>query len=160
VTPARAPLVLVAAMAKNRVIGRAGGIPWHLPEDLKHFRAITLGHAVIMGRATYDSMGKPLAKRTNIVITRSSELRIDGAVVVHDLESALALARTTDPEPRVIGGGKVYAEALPLATRIYLTVLDAEHDGDVCFPELSPSDWVQTERRRGEGATYLTLDRR
>lgn len=157
---ARLPLVLVAAMAKNRVIGRGNAIPWRLPEDMKHFRAVTLGHVVIMGRATYDSMGKPLPQRRNIVVTKNRALRIEGVEIAHDLASALALARTTDPEPRVIGGGQLYAEALALATRVYLTELDASYEGDTFFPELEPSEWIERERRRGESATYLTLERR
>ncbi len=146
-------------MAKNRVIGRANTIPWRLPEDMKHFRAVTLGHAVIMGRATYDSMGKPLPNRRNIVVTRNTALRIEGVELAHDLASALALARTADPEPRVIGGAQIYAEALPLATRVYLTVLDAEYEGDAFFPQLDTREWTETERRKTESATYLTLDR-
>lgn len=155
----RLPLVLVAAMAKNHTIGKDNAIPWHLPEDMKHFRAVTLGHAVIMGRATFDSMGKPLPKRRNIVVSRNAELRIEGAEVAASLGAALALARQTDPEPRVIGGGQLYNEALPFATRIYLTVLDAEHAGDTFFPVLPVEQWREVERRRGEDATYLTLER-
>jgi dihydrofolate reductase len=153
------PLVLVVAMAKNRVIGRAQSIPWDLPEDRKHFVAVTRGHALIMGRATYESIGKPLPKRRNIVVSRQHGLSIDGVEVVGSLDEAIALARTEDDAPRVIGGGQIYAEALPLATRIYLTELDAEVEGDRWFPELDRSEWVVSERRRGEGATYLTLDR-
>ncbi|HKP58478.1 MAG TPA: dihydrofolate reductase [Polyangiales bacterium] len=154
-----APLVLVVAMAKNRVIGRGQTIPWDLPEDRKHFVAVTKGHAMIMGRATYDSIGKPLPKRRNIVVSRQQGLRIEGVEVVGSLEEAIALARTADDAPRVIGGGQLYAEALPLATRIYLTELDAEVEGDRWFPELDRGAWQVSESRRGEGATYLTLDR-
>ncbi|HKU36852.1 MAG TPA: dihydrofolate reductase [Polyangiales bacterium] len=153
------PLVMVVAMAKNRVIGRGQTIPWDLPEDRKHFVAVTRGHALIMGRATFDSIGKPLPKRRNIVVSRQPGLSIEGADVVSSLEQAIALARSEDDAPRVIGGGQIYAEALPLATRIYLTELDAEVDGDRWFPELDLRQWQISERRRGEGATYLTLDR-
>jgi dihydrofolate reductase len=146
-------------MARNRVIGRGSEIPWRLPEDLKHFRAVTLGHAVIMGRATFDSMGKALPGRRNIVITRNRGLLIEGVEVVGSLLDAIALARTTDAEPRVIGGGQVYAEALPLATRLYLTEVDAEPEGDVFFPELDRSAWREVERRAGDRAVYVTLDR-
>jgi dihydrofolate reductase len=154
-----APLVLVVAMAKNRVIGRGQTIPWDLPEDRKHFVAVTKGHALIMGRATFDSIGKPLPKRRNIVVSRQRGLSIAGADVVGSLDDAIALARTEDDAPRVIGGGQLYAEALPLATRIYLTELDVEVEGDRWFPELDRSQWIVSESRRGEGATYLTLDR-
>ena len=154
-----APLVLVVAMAKNRVIGRGQSIPWDLPEDRKHFVAVTKGHALIMGRATYDSIGRPLPKRRNIVVSRQHGLAIEGVEVVGSLEAAIALARTEDDAPRVIGGGQLYAEELPLVTRIYLTELDAEIEGDRWFPELDRSQWSVRESRRGEGATYLTLDR-
>lgn len=152
-------LVLVVAMARNRVIGRANGIPWDLPEDRKHFRALTLGHAVIMGRATYDSLGKPLPKRTNIVVSRNPTLRIEGVEVVGSLPAAIALARQIDAAPRIIGGQQIYAEALPLATRIHLTEVDATPEGDTFFPELDPAQWREVERVAGHRATYITLDR-
>lgn len=153
------PLVLVVAMAKNRVIGRDNGIPWDLPEDRKHFVQVTRGHALIMGRATFDSIGKPLPKRRNIVISRNPALQIDGAEVAPNLASAIALARSEDAAPRVIGGGQVYAEALPLATCIYLTELDDAVDGDAYFPELDPTAWTISDSRRGDRATYKTLER-
>ena len=153
------PLVLVVAMSQNRVIGRAGGIPWDLPEDRKHFVAVTRGHALIMGRATYDSIGRPLPKRRNIVVSRNPALAIEGCDVVPSLEQAIELARTEDDAPRVIGGGQLYAEALPLATRIHLTEVEGEVEGDTFFPELPPGQWVEVERRQGEGAVYRTLDR-
>jgi dihydrofolate reductase len=160
VTEVRAPLVLVIAMAKNRVIGRGSEIPWDLPEDRKHFVAVTKGHAIIMGRATYESIGKPLPKRRNIVVSRRAGLSIAGVEVVGSVGEAIALARTDDDAPRVIGGGQIYAETLPLATRIYLTELDGDVDGDVFFPEIARDEWVVSESRRGDGATYSTLDRR
>jgi dihydrofolate reductase len=156
----RAPLSMVAAMTPNRVIGRAGAIPWRHAEDMKHFRRVTLGHAVIMGRATFDSIGKPLAKRRNIVVSRNPTLRIDGCEVATSLAQALTLAREHDSEPCIIGGAQLYAEALPIATRLVLTYLDEEHEGDVYFPEIDPDDWSEVERRRGEGATWVTLIRR
>jgi dihydrofolate reductase len=155
----RDPLVLVCAMAKNRVIGRANGIPWDLPEDRKHFRAVTLNHSVIMGRATWDSLGKPLPKRQNIVVSRNPALTLSGAEVVPSLPAAIALARLSDTAPRVIGGAQLYAAALPLATTIYLTELDVEYDGDTLFPELDERVWRCIEERRAEGAVYRTLER-
>jgi dihydrofolate reductase len=152
-------LVLVVAMAKNRVIGRANTIPWDLPEDRKHFVAMTRGHALIMGRATFDSIGKPLPKRRNIVISRNPALRIEGAEVAHSLAHAIALARSDDDAPRVIGGGQVYVEALPLATCIHLTELDDSVEGDAYFPELDPAAWTIVDSRRGDRATYKTLER-
>jgi dihydrofolate reductase len=156
----RKPLALVVAMAQNRVIGRAGGIPWDLPEDRKHFVHVTRGHAIIMGRATWDSIGKPLPKRRNIVISRRPGLALGGAEVVSSLEEAIALARQQDDEPRIIGGGEIYALALPLATRLYLTVLDDAVSGDSYFPELDANAWQVTEERRGEGVWFRTLERR
>ena len=154
------PLVLVVAMSENRVIGRAGGIPWDLPEDRRHFVAVTRGHALIMGRATYDSIGRPLPKRRNIVVSRNRSLVIDGCDVVGSLEAAIELARTEDDAPRVIGGGQLYVEALPIATRIYVTEVAGEVEGDTFFPALDPRQWLEVERRQGEGAVYRTLDRR
>jgi dihydrofolate reductase len=151
---------MIAAMTRQRVIGKDGGIPWHHAEDSKHFKRVTQGHAVIMGRATYDSIGKPLPKRRNIVVSRAAGLQIPGFEVVPDLAAALALAREQDDEPFIIGGAQIYAEALPLATRLVLTYLDEEHAGDRYFPEIDESEWVEVERRRGEGATFVTLVRR
>jgi dihydrofolate reductase len=154
------PLVLVCAMAKNRVIGRNNAIPWDLPEDRKHFVQVTRGHAIIMGRATWDSLARPLPNRRNIVVSRQQNLVLQGAELANSLEQAIQLARQNDAQPRVIGGGQLYAEALPLATRIYLTVLDEEVQGDSWFPELNPADWQCSEERQSERAVYKTLDRR
>ena len=147
-------------MAKNRVIGRDNKIPWDLPEDRKHFVQVTRGHAIIMGRLTWESLGRPLPNRRNIVITRQQGAAFQGAEVAHSLEEALQLARQTDPEPRMIGGGQLYAESLPLATRIELTVLDEAYEGDSYFPELDPAEWHCSQERRGDHAVYRTLDRR
>lgn len=155
------PLVLVCAMAQNRVIGRDNKIPWDLPEDRKHFVQVTRGHAIIMGRLTWDSLGRPLPNRRNIVVSRQPDLaqRITGAEVAESLEKALELARQTDPEPCLIGGGQLYAEALPLATRIELTVLGEAVEGDSYFPELDPAEWRCSQERQGDRAVYRTLDR-
>lgn len=153
------PLCLVAAIARNRVIGVEGKIPWHLPEDLKHFRRVTIDHAVIMGRLTYDSMGKPLPKRRNIVVSRQA-LVLEGCEVVNNLEQAITLARTTDTEPRVIGGGQLYSLAMPLATRLILTEVQQEPEGDAYFPEFDAADFTLTEARQGDGVVYRTLVRR
>ena len=156
----RPPLAMIAAMAKNRVIGRDNKIPWHHPDDLRHFKQLTLGHALIMGRATYDSIGRPLPGRRTIVVSRNRALRIEGCDVAPDLDAALALARATDPEPFIAGGGQIYAEALPRATTLYLTRLDDTHLGDAYFPELNEAEWEETERRRQPGLTFVTLVRR
>jgi dihydrofolate reductase len=155
-------LVLVCAMAKNRVIGRDNKIPWDLPEDRKHFVQVTKGHAIIMGRLTWDSLGRPLPNRRNIVVSRQADLaaRIQGAEVANSLEAAIQLARQTDPEPRIIGGGQLYKEALPQATRIELTVLTEDVAGDSYFPELDPNEWHCSQERQGDRAVYKTLDRK
>src|SRR3954470_2467823 len=115
-----APLALVVAIADGGVIGKDGTLPWRIPEDLQHFKAMTMGHAIIMGRKTHASIGRPLAGRRNIVVSRTAD-GFDGCELARSLEAAIALARTTDPEPRIIGGVKLFEEALALATRIFLT---------------------------------------
>ena len=154
------PLVLVCAMAQNRVIGRDNKIPWDLPEDRKHFVQVTRGHAIIMGRLTWESLGRALPNRRNIVVSRQPGLALDGAEVAHSLAHALKLARDTDPEPRVIGGAQLYAESLPLATRVELTVLDQAYPGDSYFPELDPRQWHCSQERPGDRAVYRTFVRR
>ena len=153
------PLAMVAAMTLNRVIGLDGGMPWHLPEDLKHFRRVTTGHAVIMGRRTFDEIGRPLPKRRNIVVSRQVGLSLEGCEVFNDLWTAVAAARRDDDEPRIIGGGTLYTQALPRATRIYLTEIQQTLDGDTYFPEFDERDWRETERRESEGLIFRTLDR-
>lgn len=159
---------LISAMAKDRVIGKGGGLPWNVPEDMKFFMRTTLGHAVIMGRKTYDSMGKPLPRRRNIVVTRSPDFRAEGTETARTVAEAIALARTTDPEPFVIGGAEIYRAALPLAQRVYLTYIALAVDGgDTFFPDLplatpaNPSGWREVARRRGEteGVEFVTYER-
>ncbi len=151
-------LTLVAAASRNRVIGKDGQLPWHEPEDLKYFRTVTTGHAIIMGRKTWDALGKPLPKRRNIVVTRQAGLTIPGAEVFASLADAIAAARTTDREPQVIGGGQLYALALPLATRVLLTEVQREVDGDAWFPELGP-EWRETSRRESGALAFLVYER-
>jgi dihydrofolate reductase len=146
-------------MARNRVIGQANRIPWDLAEDRKHFVSVTSGHCLIMGRATWDSIGKPLPKRRNIVVSRNPILDLPGAEVVPSLNAAIELARQNDDAPRVIGGGQIYAEALPKATHIYLTELHRDYSGDTFFPELDPSEWRCVDERHTAAATYRTLER-
>jgi dihydrofolate reductase len=155
-------LALVVAMGRGGVIGRDGGLPWHFPEDLKHFRQVTTGHAVIMGRKTWDSIGRPLPARRNIIVSRQLDLQIKGCEVAGSLEQAIELAREHDTEPRIIGGSTLYVQALPLATRLFLTEVDVDVDGDTFFPPLDRSKWQEQERRRGEAAEllFLTLERR
>lgn len=158
---------LIAAVAENGVIGREGGLPWRIPEDLKFFKATTLGKPVIMGRKTYQSIGKPLPGRLNIVLTRDRAWHAAGVTVAHDLETALRIAQDTGAdEAMIIGGADIYEMALPLAHRIYLTRIAREFDGDAQFPFLDPAEWTQIARS-GKTAgdvpfdyEFLTLARR
>ena len=136
-------LSLIAAMAHNNVIGLNNQLPWRLPADLKHFKAVTLGKPVIMGRKTYESIGKPLPGRTNIVVTRDAGYHADGILIAHSLDEALTSTQDA-PEAMLIGGAQLYAEALPRTQRMYLTVIDAEFPGDAFFPPYNPSDWHET----------------
>lgn len=137
---------LVVAVSRNGVIGRDGGLPWHISSDLKRFKAITLGKPVIMGRKTWESLPrKPLQGRINIVITRSARYGAGGAEVVTDVGAALAAAATAE-EICVIGGGEIYRLFLPLAGRIYLTEVDVDVDGDTVFPALDPEQWREVSR--------------
>jgi dihydrofolate reductase len=138
---------LVAAVAENGVIGRAGALPWSLPADLRRFRELTTGHHVVMGRKTHASIGRALPDRANLVLTRRPELVAAGCRAVPDLDAALRIARDAgESEAFVIGGAALYALALPLATRIYLTRVAARVDGDVHFPELDAARWQEVSR--------------
>jgi dihydrofolate reductase len=137
---------LIWAMAKNRVIGRDNGLPWRLPRDMKFFMTTTQGHPVIMGRRTFESMDRPLPRRTNIVVTRNPDYRAEGVRIVGDLPAALAEAERQCAadgidEAFVIGGAELYRLAVDVATRLYVTRIDAEVDGDTFFPEIDWSRW-------------------
>ena len=139
-------ITLIAAMAENRVIGRAGTLPWHLPDDLRRFKRRTTGHAVVMGRRTFESLGGPLPDRRAIVITRRRDFTAVGATVTHSLDEALDIARGwNEREVFILGGSEVYALALPLADRLELTVVHAEIEGDTLFPEFDLAAWVLIE---------------
>ncbi len=155
---------LVVAMAKNRVIGRNNALPWRLSPDLKRFRRITMGHPIIMGRKTYQSIGRPLDGRKNIVITRNREFRPEGVSVAGSIDEALSLAK--DDEIMIIGGADIYAQTLGRADRIHLTLINEDFDGDAYFPELDESVWKETTREDVEpgvdaefGYSFITLDR-
>lgn len=146
-------LALIAAVADNGVVGRDNKMPWHLPEDLKYFKRITLGKPVVMGRKTWDSIGRPLPGRTNIVISRQADLKLEGASVVADLPAALSLAKSIavadgSDELMVIGGSEIYALALPLAQRLYLTEVHAQVAGDALFPVWNREEWGESSRQR------------
>lgn len=135
-------IALVVAAAENNVIGKDNQLLWRLPNDMKFFKNTTWGLPVIMGRKTFESLGKPLAGRTNIVITRKKDWEAPGAIVVNSLEQALAAAAETDAkEASVIGGGEIYAQALPVANRIYLTRVHTSLEGDTWFPAFSEQEW-------------------
>lgn len=138
-------VALVVAMGSNRVIGRDNALPWHLPADLKHFRAVTLGKPVVMGRRTHESIGRPLPERTNIVISRDAAYRAAGCIVLPSLEAAYDYCRDS-AEVMVIGGASLYRQALPTAQRIYLTEIRQDFSGDTVFPEIDAAAWREVAR--------------
>jgi len=138
-------IAIVVAMAENRVIGCENRLPWHLPADLRHFKQLTLGKPVLMGRRTHESIGRPLPERTNIVVTRDRTYSAPGCIVAHSLESALESAAGC-AEVMVIGGTELYRQLLPRADRIYLTLVHAGFEGDAFFPELEAGEWREVER--------------
>ncbi len=141
-------LSLIVAVAKNRVIGNKNEMPWHLPADFAYFKKITTGHPIIMGRKTFESIGRPLPDRRNIVVSRNPVFRADGVEVVASLELAINACHREDAF--VIGGATLYAEALPRVDRVYLTEVDAAPDGDTLFPVLDKNQWREIERERRE----------
>jgi len=136
---------IVVAMAANGVIGQDNELPWHLPADLKHFKQTTMGKPILMGRKTWESIGRPLPGRTNIVITRDSTYSAAGCVVVNSIEAALTAAGEQD-EVMVIGGAELYRQVLPSADTIYLTRIHEHFEGDTRFPEIRDTEWHQLER--------------
>lgn len=136
---------LIVAMAKNRTIGLNNTLPWRCPEDLKHFKALTMGHHIIMGRKTFDSIGRPLPGRTTVVITRNIHLKIEGCTVVHSLAEALA-ACSNDSEIFIVGGADIYAQSLPQADTLYLTEIQQGVEGDAFFPTIDLTNWSETSR--------------
>ena len=133
-------LTLIVAMARNRVIGRDGGLPWHLPADLKHFKRNTVDKPILMGRLTFESIGRPLPRRRNLVLTRQRDFASAGIEVFHDMESALDAC--TDAEVMLIGGAQLYAQGLARCSRMLITVVDADIEGDTIFPVIDESAWV------------------
>jgi len=148
---------IIAALARNRVIGIENRLPWRLPEDLARFKALTLGHPVVMGRKTFESLGRPLPGRTNIVITRNPDYRPAGCLVADSLAAALALCREAD-EAFFIGGAELYAQALPLADRLYLTEVQLDAAGDAWFPEFDRGAFREVSRESHRGAKGDALD--
>jgi len=151
--PVSPPIVVVAAVARNHVIGSAGDLPWRLPADMRRFKAITLGKPMIMGRKTFESIGRPLPGRRTVVVTRDARWSAEGVETAPSLQAALALAVQTGPEEIVIaGGGEIYAQALPLADRLRLTWVEAEPHGDARFPAFDRSDWREVAREHHPAA--------
>lgn len=148
---------VVAAVAANGVIGAGGKLPWHLPEDLKHFKALTLGHPVIMGRKTWESLGRPLPGRENIVVTRAAGYEAPGASVAASLDAALALC-AGEALAFVIGGADLYAAALPIAASLVLTEIHRDYEGDTRFPAFDRQAWRETQRKPQTGANGLRFD--
>ena len=135
---------IIVAIARNYTIGSANSMSWHLPEDFRHFKQVTMGKAVIMGRKTYESIGRPLPGRRNIVITRNADLRIEGCEMATSLNEAIALCDPTE-ENFIIGGGEIYRQAMPIADKLYITHIDAEFEGDTRFPNIGP-EWREISR--------------
>lgn len=154
-------VVLVAAVARNGVIGNGPDIPWRLPGEQALFKSLTLGHTLVMGRTTYASIGRPLPGRTTIVLTRSTTWSADGVLVAHSIESALDLADTLDPAAQVMvaGGGEVYAAALPHADEQVLSLVDLTPDGDAFYPAYDPAEWIETAREPYDGYERVFLVR-
>jgi len=155
----------IVAMSKNRVIGKDNKLPWDLPADMKHFKDLTMGKPVIMGRKTYESIGRPLPDRTNIIITRDKDYKAEGCIVTSSVEGALDAAGDQE-EIMVIGGSQIYKEFLPIANKIYLTIIDEEFEGDAFFPEYNEDEWKIIEKEEHEADkenkfkyTFLTLQR-
>jgi dihydrofolate reductase len=165
-------LAIIVAQAKNRVIGINNKLPWHLPEDLRYFKQVTMGKPIIMGRNTYESIGRPLPGRTNIVITRQNDYAPEGVRVVNSLDEAVELAESIAlingiDEAMVIGGAQIYEQALASAHRLYLTEVDAEIEGDAWFPEFERQEWSEVGREdfSAEGPnpynySFIVLDRK
>jgi dihydrofolate reductase len=154
-------VTILAAVARNGVIGAGGGLPWHLPDELRRFKERTLGHVLVMGRRTYESIGRPLPGRTTIVVTRQPDWHVDSDLVATaaSIPEALAKAAAVDDEVFVVGGAEVYAAALPLADRLELTHVEAAPEGDTAFPEVEWDDWREVGREPGQGWVAVTYER-
>ncbi len=150
-------LSLIVAMAKNRTIGINNTLPWRCPEDLKHFKALTMGHHMIMGRKTFDSIGKPLPGRTTVVVTRNNDLEVDGCLVAHSLKEAIAMC-AQDAETFIVGGAELYRQSISLADTMYVTEIQQDVAGDAHFPEFDKSVWKETSREMRQQETPQPLE--
>jgi len=162
---------VVLAMDKNKLIGKEGGMPWHIPGELAYFKSITMGHPIIMGRKTFDSIGKPLPGRLNVVVTRNKDWQAEGAVAVTSLEDAMAVSKASvsdkdNPQVMVIGGAALCRDAMPFTDRLYLTFIDHEYEGDTWFDSFDATQWQEVSRRdvdpsetNGIPISYRVLER-
>lgn len=157
---------IIAAMAENRVIGLSNKMPWHLPADLKHFKALTVGKSIIMGRNTFESIGKALPQRRNIVVTRNPDYQAEGCDIAHSLDDALTLC-ANEAEIMIIGGAQLYQQCLPIATRMYLTIIHHRFEGDTYFPEFDKNHWQVAHHEKHDpdtknpyNYTFLTYQKR
>jgi len=171
VSATRPRIALIWAMARNRVIGNQNTLPWHLPADMRHFRELTTGHPVLMGRKTFESLGRPLPDRTNIVITTDRHYATQGCIVAHSLDEALTLAAShvspNNSEIFVIGGEQLYTQMLCHADRLYMTQVETDAEGDAWFPEFDLGSWNEIQRdlhpaddKNTYPCTFLTLERK
>ncbi len=150
-------LTIIAAIANNNVLGKDNQLIWHLPADLKRFKQITSGHCVIMGRKTFESLGKPLPNRTNIVITRNPHFKAEGCVIVHSLKDAIRLSKTDD-KPFILGGANIYSQAILLADILDITFVHHDFEGDVFFPKIDPRVWKEVSRQHFKADTKNKYD--
>lgn len=153
----RPHLSIIVAMASNRTIGLNNTLPWRIPADLQHFKKLTMGHHMIMGRKTFESIGRPLPGRTTIVVSRDRSLKIAGCIVAHSLPEAIA-ACEADPEIFIVGGAEIYAQALVSADRLYVTEIQQAVAGDAWFPDFEKSDWLEVSRERHRQETPESLE--
>lgn len=154
----RPEVVVVVAVADNSVIGNQGDIPWSIPEDMAHFKEVTTGHTVIMGRSTFESIGRPLPNRKNVVLTRDRDWSAAGVSVAHDLDEALR--QVTQGDAMVIGGAQIYAQALPRADVQIITEVHQSPDGDTHYPDYETDEWIEERREAHEGYEFVWLRRR
>jgi dihydrofolate reductase len=155
-----ATVTIVAAVAANGVIGRDGALPWHLPDDLRQLKRLTRGHVLVMGRRTYDSIGRPLPERTTIVVTRQRDWQAPGVLTAPGVPEALARAAEIDDQVFVLGGQEIFRLAIPVADRMVISRVDARPDGDTVFPPVDWSGWAEVDHRPYDGFDLVTYDRR
>ena len=158
---------IIVATAEDHAIGKDNQLLWHLPADLKHFKNLTSGHPILMGRKTYDSIGRPLPKRSNIVISRNPDLEIEGCLVFSSIEKGLEEAKTINEDVFIIGGAELYKMALPLTDKIYLTLVHEKFEADTFFPEIKEDEWLEESREKHESDeknphaySFITLSRK